>query len=827
MSTPHVSRRLVKWIYRIVRVFVRLVVVLVLLGLVAFIYLRLQGVPGPLLRKAMHRANVAGIPVEVESIILTLRGWRADNVRYYSGHPDDLEPIFKARTVFFSMQRKDSRKPRPAGVNIEVKAVGVEMAPSVEWGVAIPESSGSRQVDQIEAVLGFRSDRIVLSDGKMKWLGSVFKVNGTVLKRTGAVRPPPTGVQPPVRQATVLPVFVTSEQFRGLEDRLKMLSLPSGASVEIDFEIDTANYAASWMNFTAQAEDLAYRNVGFSKAEVVGGYAYPAFQLERAALFQDKQSIQLAGEYYFDSKQAKGTLYNSITSNRLLLLAPAKLLELLTRIELQVGSLPRLEVNFGPAMAKDLLNHVSGVFSIRDVTYQGIEIESLRGQLKRSNNRSELTHLQAAVNGQESRSEEAGSAMQGGTAEGEVFWDQNTREFGVKADVALDPNLLVRPLSPVRIATNVIQYFSFKNQAPHGHVELGAMVDDWSTFYIDIQAVGNDVAFRGVDFSSVNATAAYRHGTLKLAPIAVVQGADFAKGAVELDFRNDTVSFDAQSSLDPADLEDMIYPTFNFFGEKIKTEGNVRLSAQGLIDWGTMKQTAFSATVSAETLEIPVGIAKNFQAEVVGDGSLLSIQNAVFSLYEGDGNGHFQIQLDPETETMPYEFDASFSAVDLKQFVEFYAPEEVQVSGALSANAHIEADMSTNFFSVANGNVRVKVDEGQLADLPFFKGFTKVVRVIIPGFNAFSITSLSGDYSLTNGVISTQNAVFNGDIISASGHGEYHPDSGFDARVQTHILSRTGFSKVVRLITDPLMKFFEMKLTGPLSDPSWRLEKLP
>ncbi len=205
MNVPYVSRLMVAWTYRIIRVFVRLIVILVLLGLITFIYLRLQGIPGPLLREAMHRANEAGIAVEVESIILTLKGWRADNVRYYSSHPDDLEPIFKARTVFFSMQRKDSRRPRPKGVNIEVKAVGVGMTPSVEWGVGIPENSGSRHVDKIDAVLGFRADRIVLSEGRMKWLDSVFNVNGTILKRTGAVPPPPPGVQPLVRQNTVLP----------------------------------------------------------------------------------------------------------------------------------------------------------------------------------------------------------------------------------------------------------------------------------------------------------------------------------------------------------------------------------------------------------------------------------------------------------------------------------------------------------------------------------------------------------------------------------------------------------------------------------------------
>ena len=816
MSVPHISRHMIAWIYRVVRILVRLIFVLVILGLLLFIYLRVQGVPGPLLREVTRRANEAGIPVSVEGITLTLNGWRADHVRYYSNHPDDLDPMFESEQVFFSVMKKGKSK----SLKVEVKAVGVRVAPSVEWGISIPADSRSREIEHAEVILDFRPEGVVLSDGRLEWLGSKFKINGIILKETQEPRVPSS-------QSTVSPVLVTAAQFQMLEDRLKMLSLPTGATIDITFEVDSGNYAASRLNFSAHAEGLAFRAIEFSGAKVSGNYVYPLLRLEQASLFVGKQSVQLSGEYNMKTQKVEGTLFNSITSNRLMLLLPESAHELLTKANLRIDHLPHLNINFGPAVAKELLNQLSGTFSIRSVGYQGLEIDTLVGEVERRNNRIEFTNLQGLACGQEERASEAGSTMHGGTAEGIVFWDGNTREFGVDINAQLDPNLLVQALSPVKIATNIIQYFSFKDQPPLGHVTLGANVDDWSTFYIDIQAVANDVAFREVQFSSINVTQTYRNGKLGLDPVAVVQGAEFAKGSVEVDFRSDTVSFDVESSLQLVAIENMIHPGLDLFGDKRKTQGETRLSARGIVDWGSMIRTDFSAQVSTDALEIPVGIADDFQAEVVGKGPLLSVREAQFMFYGGPGSGSFQIELDPTKPTMLYAFDAACEKVNFKKFVDFYRTVETQVSGALSGKIHIEADMTTNFFSTATGIASIRVSDGQLADLPFFSGFTKLMRKMIPSFKAFSITSLNGDFTISKGEISSEKVDLAGDIISASGRGSYHPDSGFDAKIQAHILRGTGLSKVLRMVTDPLMKLFEMKVTGPFSDPSWRLENLP
>jgi hypothetical protein len=143
----------------------------------------------------------------------------------------------------------------------------------------------------------------------------------------------------------------------------------------------------------------------------------------------------------------------------------------------------------------------------------------------------------------------------------------------------------------------------------------------------------------------------------------------------------------------------------------------------------------------------------------------------------------------------------------------------------MEGNARIKADFSTNFFAAASGEGFVQVRKGQLADLPLFDGFSRLVRKVFPAFTVFSITSLRGSFSIGDGAVSSQDAYFEGDILSAKGRGTYDPLSGFDAYVQAQVLSEGRIQQMVRALTDPLMKLLEMKLEGTLDSPSWRLEK--
>ncbi len=812
------------WVFRAVRMVVRCLSLLFVLLLCAFVFLRTHGVPKPVLREIVKRANAAGIPVDVEHVVLTLRGWRASNVRYYSDHPDDLEPIFRAREVLLD-HRSEFETPEGEGWVLDIQASGVNITPSVGWGVEIPEGSAYRSINDIRLSLAFRPGRVELRDGRMSWLGADFRVNGVVLKAAPA---PAAPAAPAAPRKIETPTYVDAERFQLWEDRLKSFQLNGGALVDVDFTLDADAVVESRMDVRLEASEVAFRGVEFDKALVEVGYARPLVTIGRVQLGKDGDSLAFSGDYNPWTNQARGGFRNAIRSNELLLIAPQVVLDVLVKAELRFGELPRFQVDFGPAAPNDLLNSLTGSYSIRDLEYRRLVIDSLRGDLKRANDRLELTNLSGSVLGQEERAEEVGSCLKGGSAVGEVFWDWSTHEFGVKAEGSFDPNLLIRPLDLVSEATNAIARFQFLEEPPQIALELGSCYTNWTDFFINIHAMANEARVHDAELTSVNTSAYYQHAVLRLDPIAAMKDVDFMKGSASIEFKNHSVTFDVFGSMPPDVLEDAVYAGFDLFGSKIITTGDTRIQARGSLDWATMAGTKFSAEVEADQVEIPVAGMKTFSAVVTGAGPLISVEDAAFELYDGEGRGAFSIRLDPATNATPYEMTVEIKNAEFRSCLEqLNAAVSEGVRGTMSGEVHFRADMSRDFFETANGTGTVAVVDGQLADLPFFSGFTKVVRRIFPGFNAFSITSLKGDFELKNGAVHSRNAYFEGDVISAKGSGSYSKREGFDAKVQAQVMSENQISKVLRVITDPFFKLFETRLTGTLSNPNWRLENLP
>lgn len=812
------SHRLGGRAYKIVRFLVRLLAAVLVLGMCTFVFLRVYGVPKLLLREVVRHFNAAGVPIDIESVRLTFHGWRATDFRYYSRHPDDLKPIIHAREVLFKrVILPDHTSSNSHGFDVVAK--GIVFTPSVEWGVELPQCSALGKIESAQVAVSFLPDRIRLSDGTLNWMDIGFHVKGAVLRKTPAAvtSDDETGVPSPA------PSLASADTIGKVERWLKSLELNGTADVDIEFLIDAGNLAASTLVCSSLINDFVFKEVSFSRADLAIKYAYPQVMLEQASLWKDNQLFRVEGSYMLDTQLAQGSVSNHILSSRLLLLFPERLLDLLTGVELGFETLPTAEITFGPAVFRELLNHVSGSFNVQNAHYQNLKIESLSGRVKREKHRLELNELQGVVEGQEHRKDELGSCMVGGSVTGKIFWDSSTHEYGLLAEGSLDPNLLLEPLSFSDTTTNVIRRFRFKGP-PQARVELG---DDYSrldAFFITIQGSAFDVFVQDVPFSSVNTSIAYKQKVLRVDSLVAKQGSDFVKGSATYNFTNEVATFDVMGSVSPEAIEDVIYPEANLFGSKIKLTGKTKITARGCVDLRDMRTTDFEVQVEAERCKIPVGLLDDLTTSVTGKGPDIRIDDATFFMYGGKGSGDLSLRLDPHEQGIPYTLDVVLSNVDFARFLQFFRPDQdLDVSGNLSGEAHIGSDFSREFFEVTNGRGRIDVRDGQLADLLLFRSFSKVMRKIIPSFSVFSINSLSGDFEIKEGVVSSPNAYFDGDFLSAKGQGTYSVVSGFDAYVHAQFFSENRLSKVVRVFTDPFFRLLELKLEGPLSDPSWRL----
>ncbi|HEY5653372.1 MAG TPA: AsmA-like C-terminal region-containing protein [Pontiella sp.] len=818
----HTDRVLYRWFHLLFR----LTYIIAIVGLSGFLFLRIHGIPEPLLRKGIKKVNQAGIPVDVDRVTLTFRGWRADGVRYYSKLPDDLAPVFVAKHVFFDHKNPDKMS-SVSGWSFDLEASDVLINPSIGWGVDIPKSSPLRKLDRLQASISFFPDRIIFSDGIAHWGKVQFNLAGTLLKfRDNKVKK--QNVNPSVERdlrKRNYPLYVDATRFDEWEKRIRALSLQGSVKVDLDFYIDALNLPGSRADVSVSARDVAFGKVTFPRVVLKGQYAFPEVELTRAVLMQNDETFEVSGAYNFESGLVSGNINNSIVSRKVLRLLPKEVHSFLAQEQIELNYFPRFFLTFSPAYPCDIFKGVAGTFSVEGVSFHGLTVDRLEGGVRWENNRLNLTDLSGVIQGQEEKTKIIGSCMMGGPVNADLFWDHTMREFGLKVSSGFDPLLLLAPLSRVPDAGNMIKRFRFETP-PQVTCKMGFFVGKKDSFYTDIQVAADRMSIHGVDLSSVNGSAYYQAGVLRLDPVSIIRRMEFLKGTAELDLRSKTASFDCYGSLNPTAVEDLIFPEFNLFGHSIHVAGISQLSGRGMVNWETMRSTDFSAELKAETLEVPHVRMTDFRAMVSGKGTMVKIHDAVFALHGGPGSGEFSVEVTPGQPTMPYQLDVSVQNADFRQTLDFMNGEvKNTASGKLSGEAHITGDLQRDFFDTANGSGWIKVRKGQLADLPLLRGFSSVMRKIIPEFNIFSLTNITGSFRLKDGVFFSDDVFLEGDVISAKGRGNYSRQAGFDAYVQAQILSDNRISKILQSITDPFLKLFELRLEGSLSAPSWRLDK--
>ena len=131
----------------------------------------------------------------------------------------------------------------------------------------------------------------------------------------------------------------------------------------------------------------------------------------------------------------------------------------------------------------------------------------------------------------------------------------------------------------------------------------------------------------------------------------------------------------------------------------------------------------------------------------------------------------------------------------------------------------------TNNYEVLNGSGHVSVRNGRLMRMKGFKGLIDVMPSIAPAVTWFSdSTQASGDYTIENGVVRTDNVYIEGTCFSIKMYGwldTVRNRQDFKVRVQ-FAKSDSMIGKILHPLTWPFTKLLlEFRLTGNPENPKW------
>jgi len=145
--------------------------------------------------------------------------------------------------------------------------------------------------------------------------------------------------------------------------------------------------------------------------------------------------------------------------------------------------------------------------------------------------------------------------------------------------------------------------------------------------------------------------------------------------------------------------------------------------------------------------------------------------------------------------------------------------------GVVNSEVEATGPISTNLYSHLNAHGRVRVTEGRLAQMKLFMGLTDYLAANVPGVASLvNQSQASVDYTITDGVFSSNNIFIEGAVFSIKAFGTYDiPADKLDFTVRLQLLKNDSFlGKLVHPVLFPFTKLLlEFKVTGSVDDPKW------
>ncbi|MDA3924934.1 MAG: hypothetical protein PF904_09580 [Kiritimatiellae bacterium] len=209
---------------------------------------------------------------------------------------------------------------------------------------------------------------------------------------------------------------------------------------------------------------------------------------------------------------------------------------------------------------------------------------------------------------------------------------------------------------------------------------------------------------------------------------------------------------------------------------------------------------------------------------VQGDEAILKkIKATTLSGGTVKGSAVFTISIDKDLPPAIVS-QATFHKIDLSDLAQLFSITNERI-GECSGNLELASVLGTNQLHTINGKGDFKVKNGRLNQLKLFAGLTEYMSKNIPGISSLvNQSECSFQFTIKDGILSTDNFDITGDIFNIHGKGTYDiPNDNIDLTMHVALFRRRSIAgRITRFVTFPFKKLLlEFKLYGTSEDPQW------
>ncbi|MBM4152896.1 MAG: hypothetical protein FJ220_05165, partial [Kiritimatiellaceae bacterium] len=187
---PRIKRSRNRWINAIYLIGFALSLAVVL----ALFSLLVVGLPPPVTKRITRQFEHHGVPIQVESIRLSLHhGWVLKNARLYSSSPDDLSPLLHANKLYVMLWPVDWEHPMTSGWHMNLRVKNLDISLGRPWETVITDSHPFRTINHLEASLLVTPEQITLDQAQLVWGNINIAIQGTTIFKQGDPSPSQRG----------------------------------------------------------------------------------------------------------------------------------------------------------------------------------------------------------------------------------------------------------------------------------------------------------------------------------------------------------------------------------------------------------------------------------------------------------------------------------------------------------------------------------------------------------------------------------------------------------------------------------------------------------
>ena len=419
-----------------------------------------------------------------------------------------------------------------------------------------------------------------------------------------------------------------------------------------------------------------------------------------------------------------------------------------------------------------------------------------------------------------------------GDVKGALAYDREKREISGAIELTADPNTLLPAVRAcqMRKTAELISRFVFHGQRPRYEIEFRKQLGEEYPLQVETSLWMKDFSYRGVDLlgadGRVKIVSSPTVRKIQAIQLLAVRREGIVKGSFSIDALTRKTVFDGMSTIDPKALFTMLGVFKGGAMDAWKFEGPVRMAAQGIADIANPHMLRLDGTVTGRRMGVGKMVADSCTFNMHMADMTNRISNIRGVLHEGSFTGEAFVvaPIRPETNVVfraDYVLnDANFESMCLTLSDE----QKVEYRGRLKLKGDIAGMLGKRNLATLDGAGTVRIRDGRVFMLPVFGGLSKFLTRLIPGLDlVISQSQADVSFSIKGGVVSTDDATVEGNILSLAGSGTYRMTDGvLDFKVMLKLLkSDTLGGKVARFVLFPLSKLFEFRLKGTRAEPHW------